>query len=99
MLTKKINQKEIPELQEGFADRRYESRAILRNRQFKDAVIINPQIIISQYTHFKEGFVITENGKEEIECDTICFHGDNEASRKALKNFGWKYLRYPQKKF
>ena len=82
---KEFKRNKLPVIQEGFADRRYVKRFVLRNRKYKDAVITNPHLIISQYNYLKEGFVITGKGKEEMICDTICFHGDNEASRKALK--------------
>lgn len=61
---------------EMFADRRYENgKMISRNKQ--NAVLNDPDDIIKQYQQFCNN--------TNLKIDSICFHGDNQASVEALK--------------
>ncbi|WP_235298645.1 5-oxoprolinase subunit PxpA [Portibacter marinus] len=62
---------------EGFADRAYEHKTQLRNRQLEGAVIEKEEKILEQVESFVNGQIETYNGiKEKIEIDTICLHSD-----------------------
>jgi len=68
--------KNINFLFEVFADRGYDGMKMI-DRGTKGAVLCDPQTIIEQYQHFLVNNIVV--------IDTICFHGDNIASIKALK--------------
>ena len=56
-----------PVVEEGFADRRYESDGTLRPRQFADALIVDPAVAGDQ------ALQLTLSGSAQ----TICIHGDS----------------------
>lgn len=81
----KYDDKDIKIIREGFADRNYTSELQLQSRAFEDAVYSSKDQIIKQYEDLKSGSIITGAGVRRLFVDTICFHGDNPASREALK--------------
>lgn len=68
-------------ISEGFADRRYENRTQLRSRQFEDAVIHDPKLVLEQVGGFLKGEVKLINGTfAPIEVNSICLHSDTEGA-------------------
>lgn len=63
-------------LREVFADRAYQGLTMI-SRKEKGAVLDNAEAIVSQYQRFLS--------EKSFKIDTICFHGDNNASVKALE--------------
>jgi UPF0271 protein len=63
---------------EAFADRRYEPDGTLRSRNFKDALIRDPEEAGRQALNIVErGAVIASDGSEvAVDAQTICIHGD-----------------------
>lgn len=71
---------------ESFADRAYQNFKLV-SRNLPNSVIINPPEIVKRYLAFKaKKPVLDYSGKLfSLTADTICFHGDNNASVEALK--------------
>ena len=72
---------------EVFADRNYENGLLMdrkkENAVFKNATEIVQRVLLLQ----KEGFLFNHKGeKEKLKAQTICFHGDNPASLKAIQS-------------
>ena len=64
-------------VKEGFADRRYQTLQQLRSRSQKDAVIYEPDEVLSQIDDFINGKVKLYNEKiSPISIETICLHSD-----------------------
>tara|TARA_B100002003_G_scaffold127372_1_gene117654 strand:- start:1006 stop:1740 length:735 start_codon:yes stop_codon:yes gene_type:complete len=83
---------------EAFADRSYESDGTLRNREFNDALITDPDKAAFQAKNMVESTVISFEGKAiEMNAQTICIHSDTpnavaiaEAVREEIKRGGEK---------
>ncbi|RJX75524.1 LamB/YcsF family protein [Vibrio sinensis] len=78
---------DVPLLFEAFADRTYLSDGSLAPRNLKGAVLDNEDDILNQVKQIAQyGKVRTLDGCSLlIEADTICVHGDNEASIALIK--------------
>jgi len=67
----------MPYVNEGFADRRYEQQTKLRSRHFEDAVLHEPQQVLQQINYFLNGKVQLLNAAiHDIHIDSICLHSD-----------------------
>ncbi len=79
-------------ISEGFADRCYENRTQLRSRQFEDAVLHDPKLVLEQIGGFLRGKVKLFNGElAPIEVNSICLHSDTEEAV-ALSKVIYTYL-------
>ena len=72
----------VPLLFEAFADRAYTAEGDLLDRAQDGAVFTSPELMLDQVTQLAgQGSVRTHCGQTlELSADTICVHGDNEAS-------------------
>ena len=72
---------------EVFADRSYEN-SFLMDRKKENAVFKNENEIVQRVLLFKrKGFLLDYKGEKiKLKAQTICFHGDNPASLKAIQN-------------
>ncbi len=73
---------DVPLLFEAFADRTYLANGKLTPRTMPNAVLQSEEAILSQVKQIADyGKVTSSDGfVVEIEADTICVHGDNEAA-------------------
>ncbi len=78
---------DVPLLLEAFADRAYDSTGFIVSRNTSGAVYQNQEQIVEQAKKLATGKAIqTLEGEELIlEADTLCVHGDNPESIKAVK--------------
>jgi UPF0271 protein len=74
-------------LYEAFADRAYTNEGKLTSRSIKGSVYHDEKEIIRQVKQLKEQGTVTSIDGHTIKlmADTICVHGDNEASLRTLK--------------
>ncbi|MFG1489487.1 LamB/YcsF family protein, partial [Oceanospirillum sp. HFRX-1_2] len=73
---------------EAFADRAYDENGMLVNRRLEGAVYHDQQQVVDQALAIAKGELIkTFAGGIEVSlnADTLCVHGDNEASLQAVK--------------
>ena len=72
---------------EAFADRAYRQDGQLVPRTQRHAVHENPSDIVKQAsTLLQHNYVVSEDGTRfQLDCDTLCFHGDNPACVEALR--------------
>lgn len=77
----------VPLLFEAFADRAYTDDGDLLDRDMAGAVYESPEQMVKQVKQLKEqGSVTSVSGRRlPIQTDSICVHGDNEASIRAAK--------------
>ncbi|MCP5537180.1 MAG: 5-oxoprolinase subunit PxpA [Akkermansiaceae bacterium] len=77
----------VPLLFEAFADRAYTDDGTLVDRSLEGAVFTTPGPMIAQARQIaSQGSVTTASGKVlPLRADSICVHGDNEASIAAAK--------------
>ncbi len=63
---------------EGFADRTYESDLSLRNSEFNDSLITDPEKAAQQAVHIakNETFTAVDGNELNIKVNTICVHSD-----------------------
>ncbi len=74
-------------LWEVFADRAYESNGLLRPRKYADAVHQDAETIVAQIKRIREkGEIVAVDGSviDISYADSICIHGDNQASVSAV---------------
>lgn len=78
----------VPLLFEAFADRAYDWDGFLVARSIAGSVYHNESAILEQSLMLaREGAVKTLEGTRiELEADTLCVHGDNDESVRAVKN-------------
>lgn len=81
------NEYEVPLLFEAFADRAYTSDGSLLGRAVKGSVFSTVDQIVGQVTQLiRQGTVETFCGETlALHADTVCIHGDNEASIEAAE--------------
>jgi len=72
---------------EAFADRLYQDNGLLSDRQKEGAVFDHPNKIIDQVKSIVQHQALTSESLKtiSIEAESICIHGDNLASVKAVK--------------
>ena len=76
---------EITLIREAFADRQYLSNGQLSPRRFEGSVFNDTEKICSQVSNLLDGIVLDEDGNSiELNAESICLHGDNPASVKAI---------------
>ncbi len=77
----------VPLLFEAFADRAYTAEGGLQDRQIEGAVFSSQDQMIDQVLQLRDqGSVTTVCGKTlPLKADSVCVHGDNEASIEAAK--------------
>ena len=76
-IVERCKERGISVIQEGFADRRYQTRTQLRSRQYEDAVLHDPLEVLAQLDDFLAGKVHLHSGDiSEIHIETICLHSD-----------------------
>ncbi|MDX1588382.1 MAG: 5-oxoprolinase subunit PxpA [Oleiphilaceae bacterium] len=77
----------VPLLLEAFADRVYEPSGQLRPRSQPGAVHSDPQAILQQALGLaRDGHVATaDGGRLSLPADTLCVHGDNDASVESVR--------------
>lgn len=77
----------VPVFNEVFADRSYLPSGALTPRSQSNALLSSPAEIIVQAQQLMRHDPITTSSKTSLllKADTICFHGDHEASVKALE--------------
>ncbi|WP_322487890.1 5-oxoprolinase subunit PxpA [Chloroflexus sp.] len=82
----------LPVLAEAFADRAYEADGRLRDRQYPDALIVDPTACLQQTLSIvRDSVVIAVDGTSvPLRADTICLHGDTPgaAARAAALRHG-----------
>lgn len=73
---------------EAYADRAYENNGLLRPRTQQGAVFHSEQQILEQALLLAtEGSVISHDGQRlKLDADTLCVHGDNAESVKAVQH-------------
>lgn len=70
-------------IQEGFADRRYESVNKLRSRQLEGAVLDKPETVLKQVENFIDGKVQLHNLELcPMQVQSICLHSDTKGAVK-----------------
>lgn len=74
-------------IREGFADRRYEGRVALRNRDLPGAILSSVKEVKKQVKDLSIYQEITTYYKEKHkhEVETICFHGDHDNSAEMIE--------------
>ena len=76
-LAQQCSLKGLPFVNEGFADRRYESETKLRSRSETDALISDPADFLLQLKQLVSGRVEDIHGKiHDLSIETICLHSD-----------------------
>ncbi len=71
----------IQSVNEGFADRRYQTQKQLRSRTLDGAVIQAPKVVLEQVGNFINGKVILHSGESvNLNVDSICLHSDTEGA-------------------
>lgn len=66
---------------EAFADRAYTDDGGLMERSQDGSVYTTPEQMVAQVKEVVQGHVTTPNGNTiPLKADSICVHGDNEAS-------------------
>jgi UPF0271 protein len=72
---------------EVFADRNYTDEGYLVPRSQKNAVIHDVDEIVRRITAYKDSAQLLSGGGKalQMECDTLCIHGDNEKSLEVIK--------------
>lgn len=84
---------EMQYVSEGFADRSYEKINQLRSRQYEDAVIREPEQVLSQISYFLNGKVQLLNTEIcPIDVRSICLHSDTKGAV-ALSQIIYNYLK------
>lgn len=65
-------------LNEGFADRRYQTNGLLVSRETPDALVTDPDVAARQARAFAQGRPVSalNGGTLRIQVDTICLHSD-----------------------
>lgn len=77
---------------EAFADRRYTQDGKLQNRKITGAVLSKEELLAQVDQLIAKGSVITDTGSElNISADTICVHGDNQASIELIREIKAKF--------
>ena len=72
---------EMPFIQEGFADRRYQKINQLRNRRLEGAVLENSNDVLEQIQNFIDGKVQLYNLEYfPIQVQSICLHSDTKGA-------------------
>jgi UPF0271 protein len=68
-------------VKEGFADRRYASKAELRSRKLEHSVLTDPKDVLRHIGFLLNGKVELFSGEiEPLKIDTICVHSDTEGA-------------------
>ena len=73
---------------EAFADRAYDEQGMLVNRRVEGAVYHDQQQVVTQAVAIARGEAIetlSSGVKVALKADTLCVHGDNDASLQAVK--------------
>ncbi|GLR18024.1 5-oxoprolinase subunit PxpA [Portibacter lacus] len=71
---------------EGFADRKYDTKTQLRNRKYDGAVLSEENEILQQIELLSNGVVELYSGeKVDMSVDTICLHGDTPGAIRLSK--------------
>lgn len=94
VIEKVARENEIEIVYEAFADRNYNEDLTLVSRSLPNAILTNPETIVSHVTRMaKENKVLTVSGVEkEIKAQTFCIHGDNENVTAILKALNKKLI-------
>ncbi|MBO72729.1 MAG: lactam utilization protein LamB [Flavobacteriales bacterium] len=80
------NERKIPFIREGFADRVYEFNGSLRKRSNEGSIHCSFEHIMQQVLNLCDGKVDTFNNETiELNVDSICFHGDHKGSEKIIR--------------
>ncbi|OOV88165.1 5-oxoprolinase subunit PxpA [Oceanospirillum linum] len=78
----------IPLMFEAFADRAYDEQGRLVSRRILGAVYHDPQQVVQQALAIAQGYevsTLTPDVNVLLKADTLCVHGDNDASLQAVK--------------
>ena len=83
----------VPYIPEGFADRKYQQKTQLRNRQLKDAVLHDNKAILAQVGLFLEGKVQLHDSKLcQVQVNSICLHSDTKGAVALIQTI-YNYLK------
>ncbi|MCX2745882.1 LamB/YcsF family protein [Mangrovivirga sp. M17] len=86
-MEKVAKEKKVRFASEAFIDRRYDKSGNLVHRSIAEAVISDPDIAITQALDIilKKKVLTIDNEYINIECDSLCIHGDNPIAGKILE--------------
>ncbi|WP_417596935.1 5-oxoprolinase subunit PxpA [Oceanospirillum sp.] len=86
-LKRRCSEQQVPLLLEAFADRAYDKNGFIVSRSTPGAVYHQQESIVEQAAKLAEGKAIQTLEDENLilEADTLCVHGDNPESLKAVE--------------